>query len=82
MIQDKGKSISIYTERLIQLVDEFRERIVAGTREPENFLTITEIEYLWSELKRNTSVLYSDMLEEILAQIDESELISKKKQNT
>ena len=82
MMQDKGKSISLYTKRLIQLVDEFRERIVAGTREPENFLTITEIEYLWSELKGNTSVLYSDMLEEILEQIDESELISKKKQNT
>jgi len=75
------KGINIYTEELIQLVDEFREKIINGTKDPENFLTISEIEHLWSELKGNTSILYSNMLEETLSQIDETELVNKKKQN-
>jgi hypothetical protein len=40
---------------------------------------ISEIEHLWSELRGNTGVLYSDILENILNEINESELISKKK---
>ena len=75
--EDK-KGVNVYTEKLIRLVDEFREKIKKGTRDPENFLTISEIEHLWSELKGNTSVLYSNMLEETLAEIDESELVDKK----
>ena len=71
-----------YSEELLRIVDEFRQRIIAGTSDPDNFLTITEIERLWSELKDDTSLLYSDMLSELLSNADESELIRKKKQNT
>lgn len=71
-----------YGEELIRMVDEFRERIKAGTSSPDDFLTITEIERLWSELKGNTSLLYSDMLSELLSNANESELIRKKKLNT
>ena len=37
---------------------------------------------LWTELRGETSQLYSDMLSELLAGIDESEIIRKKKWNT
>ena len=73
------KGVNIYAEKLIQMIDEFREKIKCGTRDPENFLTISEIEHLWSELKGNTNVLYSNMIEETLSQIDETELVNKKK---
>jgi hypothetical protein len=72
----------IYVEKLAHLVEEFREKIREGTSNADNFLTMSEIERLWSELKGNTSVIYSDMLQELLSSADESELIRKKKLNT
>ena len=69
----------VYTEKLIELLDEFKEKIKNGTRDPENFLSITEIEHLWSKLNSNTKILYTNVLESALAQIDESELVNKKK---
>ena len=49
-----------------------------GTKDPDNFLTISDIEYLWSDLRENTSILYSDMLSNLLAEVDETDLIRKK----
>jgi hypothetical protein len=76
------KSDEIYVEKLTHLVDEFREKIRAGTKSADNFLTMSEIERLWSELKGNTSIIYSDILQELLSSVDESDLIRKKKLNT
>jgi hypothetical protein len=78
---DEDKDAREYGEELLRIVEEFRQKIVAGTSNPEHFLTISEIERLWSELRGNTSLLYSDMLSDILDGIDETELIRKKKQN-
>ena len=71
-----------YGEEILRIIDGFRQRIVTGTSSPDNFLTISDIEQLWSELRGDTSLLYSDMLSDLLADVDESELIHKKKQNT
>jgi len=70
-----------YGEELLKIVDEFRAKIKAGTKDPDNFLTITDIESLWSELRGNTSILYSDLLSDLLSEVDETELIRKKKLN-
>jgi hypothetical protein len=72
----------IYVEKLTHLVDEFREKIQAGTENADNFLTMSEIERLWSELKGNTSTIYSDMLHALLSSVNELDLIRKKKLNT
>jgi len=71
-----------YGEELLRIVDEFRQRIITGTSNPDNFLSISEIEGLWSKLRGNTSHIYSDMLSELLSNIDETEVIRKKKLNT
>jgi len=76
------KDVRKYGNELLQIIDLFRERIIAGTSDPDNFLTISDIERLWSELRGNTSLIYSDMLSELLCGIDETELIRKKKVNT
>ncbi len=78
----KEKNTREYSEELLKIVEVFRERIRAGTSDPEHFLTISEIERLWSELRGDTSLLYSDMLSELLSNVDEAELIRKKKRNT
>ena len=65
-----------------RLVNEFQEKFKAGTTQIENFITMTEIERMWSELRNKTDIIYSDMLCELLSSVDESELIRVKKQNT
>ena len=70
-----------YGQELLHMINDFRQRIIAGTSDTDEFLTMTEIERLWSELRGNTSLLYSDMLSELLSKADETGLIRKKKEN-
>lgn len=79
---EKEKDIREYGDELLRIVEAFRQRIIEGTSNSERFLTISEIERLWSELRGNTSLLYSDMLSDLLSDADETELIRKKKLNT
>ena len=71
-----------YNEELSRLIDDFKERFAEGTKNSENFLTMSEIEKMWGELRHYTSEIYSDMLMEAMSSIDEGELIRKKKRNT
>jgi DNA-binding HxlR family transcriptional regulator len=71
-----------HSEELVRLIEDFKERIHNGTSTANSFLTISEIEQLWSELRGNTSKIYSDMLSDLLSSVDESDLIRKKKLNT
>ena len=76
------KDVCNFSEEVLRIMDEFRQKIISGTKDPDNFLTISDIERLWSELRGDTSLLYSDMLASLLAEIDEAEVIRKKKLNT
>ena len=71
-----------YSDELLKLLDDFRQRIVDGTASVDEFLSITDIENLWSKLRGDTSLLYSDALSEFISGVDETELIRKKKPNT
>lgn len=62
-------------------ISEFKEKFQAGTSDAENFMTIHEIERLWGELLSNTQNIYSDMVRELMSNVDERELIHKKKEN-
>ncbi|MDR1922372.1 MAG: hypothetical protein LBS31_11640, partial [Candidatus Adiutrix sp.] len=74
MNEDEIREGKEYAEMLLHLIEEFREKIKAGTRDAENFMNITEIERLWSALRGNTSHIYSDMLQDLLSKADESGL--------
>ena len=78
---DEERSAREYSEELLRIVDEFRQRITTGTSDPDHFITIFEVERLWSELRGDTSLFYSDMLSGLLSNVDESDLIRKKKLN-
>jgi len=69
-------------DEIERLVNEFQEKFQAGTSQTESFITMTEIERMWSELRNKTDNIYSDMLCEMLSSVDEGELIREKKQNT
>jgi hypothetical protein len=75
---DAGAEIA----RIERLIQEFKEKFVAGTSDAENFITISQIELLWSELQNNTQNIYSDMIMKMMSEVDESELIRKKKDIT
>jgi hypothetical protein len=66
-------------ERLIQ---EFKEKFVAGTSDADNFITISQIELLWGELQNSTNNIYSDMIRRMMSEVNERDLIRKKKEFT
>ena len=60
-------------------INEFKERFEAKTKDADDFITISEIEALWSELQQQTNNIYSDMLMDMMSKVDEAGLIHKKK---
>jgi hypothetical protein len=67
---------------ITRLIKKFQERFKDKTLQTERFLTINELEILWSELRNSTEVLYSDMIHQLMNTIDERDLVRKKKENT
>jgi molecular chaperone GrpE (heat shock protein) len=82
MKQNNNTDIQSKIAELERLLKVFKEKFESGTSDAENFLTMREIERMWSELRGNTDYIYSDMLSELMSNVDESELIRKKKENT
>jgi hypothetical protein len=60
---------------------EFKERFEKGTSNVEQFMTMHEIERLWGEMRGNTNNIYSDIVQDLMSSVDESELIRKKKES-
>lgn len=65
-----------------KLIDRFQFEFEKGTSDPDHFLTMSDIERLWTRLRNDTEKIYSDMLMELMANIDETDLISKKNGNS
>ena len=63
-------------------IDKFIAELQDGTSDPDNFITITQLEEKLSLLRANTTKTYSDILSAYLDSIDETELIKRKKENT
>jgi len=66
-------------ERLIKV---FKEKFEAGTASADDFMTISQLELIWSELQNKTNNIYSDMIRKLMSEVDESDLIRKKKAST
>lgn len=73
---------SITIGELSRIVKDFEEKFKDGTEDPDRFLTLSEIEELWGKLIGETNVLYSDMIQNLMGNINEREIIRKKKSNT
>ena len=70
---------SVTIGELTRIIKEFEEKIQNGTEDPDRFLTLSEIEELWGKLIGDTNILYSDMLQSLIQNVDEKELIRQKK---
>ena len=62
-----------------RLVREFKEKFAEGTADADEFITISEIELMWESLQCKTNSIYSGMIKALMADVDESDLIRKKK---
>ena len=81
---DESTQGEIITEiaEIERLIKEFKEKFAAGTANADDFMTITQLELMWGELQHRTNNIYSDMIRRMMSDVNESDLIRKKKDNT
>ena len=60
-------------------IEDFQRSFSEKTSNPDSFVSLHEIEQMWGELRANTDKIYSDMVQDMLSNIDESKLVRKKK---
>ena len=53
-------------------IDEFKAELEIGTSEPDQFISLSEIENKWAELRNKTSKTYSDIISAYLSNVKES----------
>ena len=63
---------------LVRIIKDFRSEFRARTSDTEKFLTINELENRWTNLRNSTDVLYSDMIRQLMSEVDEREMVRKK----
>lgn len=82
MREANNEPVNVEIAELERIIKEFKEKFAIGTRDSDQFITISEIELLWSELQNRTNNIYSDMIQKLMSEVDESDLIRKKKDTT
>ena len=83
IVMEEEKDIKDTTVlEIARLVKEFKDNFSAKTSDTEKFLTITELENHWTELRNSTDVLYSDMIRQLITEVDERDMVKKKKEST
>jgi hypothetical protein len=82
MDEQEREAANAEVAEIERLIKNFKERFIDGTSDADSFMTITDIELLWGELQDKTNNIYSDMIRKLMSEVDESDLIRKKKWNT
>lgn len=82
LLNTSDELIQVKLTELERIIKEFKEKFESGTSNPDNFITLNEIEKLWGDLNSQTGILYSDMIQQLMGMVDERDIIRKKKENT
>ena len=82
MSESNQGELNVEIAEIERLIREFKEKFAAGTKSADDFLTISELEVMWGELKNRTNNIYSDMIQKLMSEVDEADLILKKKDTT
>jgi len=82
MNESNQEATNLEIAEIERLIREFKEKFAEGTANADDFMTISQLELMWSELQNRTNNLYSDMIRKMMSEVDESELIRKKKDIT
>jgi len=81
----KQKLKELLEQTKVEIADEldsFIEKIDSSTDDPNNFLTMTELEKQWKELSLKTHKIYSDFVSKSLSSVESKELRISKKDNS
>jgi hypothetical protein len=81
MSQEYEDELEVRLAEIERLIKDFRQTFKERTSTAENFITMTEIETMWGYLRQTTNNIYADILQELLREVDERNLIRKKKEN-
>jgi len=65
-----------------RLIKDFKEKFEARTSDADDFLNISALALMWGELQNKTNNIYSDMVRKMMSEVDESDLIRKKNDNS
>lgn len=60
--------------RIEELLKEFKDTWDKRTKDPDSFLTLSEIESLLGKLKADTGTVYSEMLDKYLEDYDKDKI--------
>jgi hypothetical protein len=72
-------AFNVEISEIERLIRDFKEKFVAGTANSDDFMTISQLELMWGELQNRTNNIYSDMIRKMMSEVNESDLIRKKK---
>lgn len=83
MKSDELKKVALKAKQdLSDELDRFIEKIDKATDDPDNFITMTQLEQEWRQLSLKTHKIYSDVVSDALSAIDTKELCAAKKENS
>jgi hypothetical protein len=71
-------------EMVIETMTKFLESLdeATETEEIDNYLTMDDLESMWSDLESKTKEIYSDFVRTALSKANEKRLIESKKENS
>jgi hypothetical protein len=76
---NRDENIELKKTTILDLLEGLREKILKGTEDRNNFITITQLDKLCRETRNKIDVEFLNFIEEVLSEIDESGLIKEKK---
>lgn len=76
LIQEEAKA------RVTKEIEAFCDEVLDRTSNLEHFMSISDLEDLLRKHRTDVTQVYTDTLSELLASINQSELIKRKKANT
>ena len=82
-MQLPGKtSLDLEIAEITRLIDEYRAKIAIGTTSAEEFMSITDMEEALCALRNGANNIFTDIQRKLVSQIDQNELVRKKKRTT
>jgi len=81
MTHEDNFATSSTVHEVNRLIKQFQDDFIQKTSDTDKFLTINELENMWTELRNNTEILYSDMIRTFIGEINERDMVRKKKES-
>lgn len=66
-------------DKICKLVIDAEKKFEEGTKYLDNFSTIADIEKMWSDLRLNTNIIYNELYNKLINEIDDKKIIDAKK---